>query len=393
MKQVLKNERGMALAVAIVALVIVGALVAGAFFSGTQEQRVAENARRVQASFGVAEQGVYEMIRTWPDSVIRYQGLGLYPSNAPASTKTLGTTYTWSNTGSFGGTLFKLNNEVFLVDVTGRDAQSLGGNIRGGGASQRVGLLATIRPLNMDIQASLTTTNSDKVSGGSTIDGNDHTPTGWTSCGPLDSAKAGIRADSGSSVTQNGGGTVLGNPPVKIDPTVSDSTFTIYGDVTYSTLAARATITLPGSNFSSSIAPVVTNGNCDLTVQTNWGDPQNPSQPCGTYFPIVHITGSATINGQEGQGILLVDGDLSVQGGFQFYGITIIKGSLKTAGGGGTPAHFWGTVMAQDSVTLGQTNTLSGAANLLYSKCAILKALDATGVGAPMRSRGWVQLF
>src|SRR5207245_7468037 len=45
MKHVLQNERGMALAIAIVALVIVGALIAGAFFSGTQEQRVAENVR------------------------------------------------------------------------------------------------------------------------------------------------------------------------------------------------------------------------------------------------------------------------------------------------------------------------------------------------------------
>src|SRR2546426_6981934 len=58
MKHVVQNERGMALAIAIVALVIVGALIAGAFFSGTQEQRVAENVRRVQASFGVAEEGV-----------------------------------------------------------------------------------------------------------------------------------------------------------------------------------------------------------------------------------------------------------------------------------------------------------------------------------------------
>src|SRR5437867_11332683 len=68
MKHVLQNERGMALAIAIVALVIVGALIAGAFFSGTQEQRVAENVRRVQASFGVAEEGVYDIIRTW-DSI------------------------------------------------------------------------------------------------------------------------------------------------------------------------------------------------------------------------------------------------------------------------------------------------------------------------------------
>src|SRR2546422_6389403 len=153
-----------------------------------------------------------------------------------------------------------MNDEIYFVDVSGQDNQSLGGGIRGGGASQRVGLLTTIRPLVIDIQASLTTTNGDKVSGTSTVDGFDHTPVGWPSCGPVDSSMAGIRADSGSSITQNGGGTVLGTPPVKIDPTVTDSTFSKYGDVTYADLAARASITLPGQNFSTSIAPVVTNG-------------------------------------------------------------------------------------------------------------------------------------
>src|SRR3989442_14266159 len=68
MKRVLQNERGMALALAIVALVVVGALVAGAFFAGTQEQRVGENSRRVLTSFGVAEAGVLEGGRTWQDS-------------------------------------------------------------------------------------------------------------------------------------------------------------------------------------------------------------------------------------------------------------------------------------------------------------------------------------
>src|SRR2546426_8767189 len=46
-------------------------------------------------------------------------------------------------------------------------------------------------------------------------------------------------------------------------------------------------------------------------------------------FPIVHLTGTSTINGVQGQGILLVDGDLNIQGGFQWFGVTIIKGSLK----------------------------------------------------------------
>src|SRR5207249_9799251 len=70
MKRILRDERGMALAVAIFAMVVVGALVAGAFFAGTQEQRVGENQRRVQASFGVAEAGVQERVMSWkPDSM------------------------------------------------------------------------------------------------------------------------------------------------------------------------------------------------------------------------------------------------------------------------------------------------------------------------------------
>src|SRR5881296_3081089 len=60
MKRILRDERGMALALAIFALVVVGALVAGAFFAGTQEQRVGENWRRLQQSFGAAETGINE---------------------------------------------------------------------------------------------------------------------------------------------------------------------------------------------------------------------------------------------------------------------------------------------------------------------------------------------
>src|SRR2546426_11247397 len=103
-------------------------------------------------------------------------------------------------------------------------------------------------------------------------------------------------------------------------------------------------------------------------------------------FPIVHLTGTSTINGVQGQGILLVDGDLNIQGGFQWFGVTIIKGSLNTAGGGSTDAHFWGATMAQDSVHLGD-NTITGHANVNYSSCALLRALQATGVVTPMRSR------
>jgi len=402
MKHVVQNERGMALAIAIVALVIVGALIAGALFSGTQEQRVAENVRRVQASFGVAEEGVYDIIRTWDSTTAgvrnqqTYAALYPYPAAAPSKDSVRMVRKTAkSKTGSYSGSLFKLNDELYLLDVSAQDTMSLAGRIRGGGAGQRLGLLARIRPVSIDTRAAVTSGGDNVVVGSASIDGNDHSPTGWAGCPPLDSAKAGIRTQSSGTVSTSGHPTINGNPPVLKDPTLADSSFTHYGDVTYADLAASANITLPAQNFSSSISPVTVGTACDYSVQTNWGSPTTPTGPCGSYFPIVRITGDgAVINGQEGQGVLLVDGGLSVQGGFQFFGIVIVKGSLKTSGGGGTPAHFWGTVMVQDTAQFTDTtNNLSGAANLLYSKCAIIKALNKTGVGSMMRSRGWVQLY
>jgi hypothetical protein len=173
---------------------------------------------------------------------------------------------------------------------------------------------------------------------------------------------------------------------------VTDSTFSTFGDVTYSQLASRANITLTGQDFANSIGPVVTSGMCNKTVLTNWGDGMNPTQPCGSYFPIIHITGNATVAGVQGQGILLVDGNLTIMGGFQWYGVTIVQGTLTTAGGGSADAHFWGATMVHDSASIG-TNAISGHANINFSSCALMAVLNSTGFVAPMRSRGWVQLF
>src|SRR2546427_6625624 len=115
MKRVLQNERGMALALAIVALVVVGALVAGAFFAGTQEQRVGENSRRVLTAFGVAEAGIFEVIRTWHDSTGGFNTLVFYPSNAPTSPRTWATVRAPGSTGVYSGSLYKLNYQIYLI--------------------------------------------------------------------------------------------------------------------------------------------------------------------------------------------------------------------------------------------------------------------------------------
>jgi hypothetical protein len=332
MKHVLKNERGMALALAIVALVVVGALIASALFSGTQEQRAGENVRRALTSFGVAEEGVYDIIRGWDNNRASYAGLYPYHANGPArDSVVIDTTTSASKTGSYSGTLFKLNDQLYLVDVTAQDNMSLAGRIRGGGASQRLGLLVRIMPPTLGTPAALTSGGANVLGGSASSNGNDQTPTGWTGCGPTDSAGAGIRTQTTDTVRFSGHPSVLGSPPVLKDPTLADSSFSVYGSVTYAQLAGRANITLPAQNLSTTVAPSLSGGRCDTSVPTNWGSPSDPAGPCGQYFPIIHITGAgAAISGQEGQGVLLVDGSLDVQGGFQFFGVVIIKGKLRT---------------------------------------------------------------
>ena len=387
MRRVLQDERGMALAVAIFALVVVGALVAGAFFAGTQEQRVGENQRRVQTSFGVAEAGAQERVLSWDPGTMNRRAL--YCNCAGGDSVAIANTPAPSGTGSYGGYSYKVGPNLFLIDVTGRDRASAAGAIAGGGgARQRIGMITRIAPVDFGIKASLTTQGLVNMSGNANINGADQVPTGWTSCDPPGPPQAGVR-DNGGNVTESGNANVLGVPPVVNDPSVNNNTFTAFGGATYAQLAARATVTLPPGNYTTDA--VVTNGVCDKTVLTNWGDGMNPGSLCSNYFPIIHITGTATLNNVQGQGILLVDTDLNIQGSYQFFGIVIIQGDLKTSGGGATDAHFWGGVMAKNADL--SVQNLSGKATLNFSSCSINAVLQATSPISMMRSRGWVQLY
>lgn len=387
MERVLRDERGMALAVAIFALVVAGALIAGAFFAGNQEQRVGQNTLRVQQSFGVGEEALNEIVANWRPGV--YNKIKVYPTDS----FWIRDTTTANGTGHYGVVIRKLNNYLYQVDVTGRDNNSAAGKLLNSGARQRIGEFVRIRLLDMGIGGALTTQGSIKLSGNAYVDGRDHVPSGWssTNCDTIgDTTKAGVRAPD-SAVVQTGSGAHLGgNPPFLKDTSVHSSTFTQFGDITYADLAALATLQLPSGTYKTDPS-YNADGTCNRTDPNNWGDGMNPAAKCGDYFPIVHVNGDITLNGDQGQGILLVDGDLSIQGSYQYYGIVIVRGSIKSAGGGSTDAHFWGAVMAQN-VDL-ELNSLSGNATLNYSKCAIVQALNMTGFVAPDRSRSWSLLF
>jgi hypothetical protein len=367
------DESGIALLVAILGLLVAGSLISAFVMLGVLEHRMASNTRRVGQAFSTAEHGLSQTVGNW--DVSAWNQLAVNDSATVSGT-------TPGGTGSYAGVVKRLNNELFMVDIAATDG--------GGGARQRLGSLIKLLPITMDIRAALTTRGQTRVGGSAQISGLDMDPTGWSGCPPV-SSLAGIRLPAAGDLQLIGGcsdaSCIDGVPAVDPDPAIGDSTFFDYGDSDWDALVASASIILPPGTYTG-IQPSYTGMECNTSDTKNWGDPITSSSACGSYFPIIYISGNASVNGNYGQGILLVEGDLSVQGGFEFYGIVIVKGSLKTTGTGG---HFNGAVLAAN-VDLDQ-NTVLGDALVQYSQCATVRALNSAASGAMLRSRAWFHAY
>ncbi len=366
-----RNERGVALAVAVFALVVIGGLVGGAFFLGMQEQRVGLNTLKHQQAFAAAQEGAQLEVANWNTTSYNTLTVGDSASYSGQLTKSAG----W-----YRGSVFRLNDLMFLVRSEGFSPDSQ--------TRHHMGLLIRLRPLEIDIQAALKTQGLLKIGGSSQINGHDTPPAGW-SCGSTAPSEPGILTDDISKISTSGCGgfsCVDGAPPVEEDPTINPDELMTFGDMTFDDLAAMATKVVSGGNLK--VEPSYLGGSCNTGDLENWGDPDDPTGLCGNFYPIVYSSSNLTINGVRGQGVLIVDGNLSVQGGFRFYGPVIVKGTLKTTGTGG---HFNGGVIAAN-VDLDQSTVL-GDAVVNFSSCAVIKALTATAQGALVQERSWINLY
>lgn len=377
----LRNERGIALVVAIFALVVVGGLVAGALFVGTQEQRIGRNTLTQQQAFTAAEAANDGLVSDW--NQILY------------NTMTVGASITTSGTapdgqGWYRTTVQRLSQMLYLVRSDGFSKDST--------ARQRVGALMRLKPFQFNINAALKTQGAVKIGGSSFISGIDQSPTGWTGCPALTDTLPGVRMPNPTALSTTGCNP-SGDPPnypciqgeptdIQKDTTITDSSLTTVGDIPFDSLKQYATKTMLGGNVQ--ILPVATGGVCDTGVLTNWGEPWAALgvPECRTYFPIIWVEGNLNINKNRGQGVLIVNGDLDVQGSFEFYGPVLVRGTINTQGTGG---HFNGGVIAAN-VNLDQ-NVVLGDAVINFSSCAVIKAVTASATAGLMRDRSWINLY
>jgi hypothetical protein len=342
----------MALALAIFALVVVGALVVGAFLAGHLEQRTGRGTLYAAQAADAAEAGAVETLADW-------SGLGLN-SMAPGSTVSL-PPVAFAGRSGYQPTVSRLNDQLFLVRSLGVRSNAAGGTL----ARRSVAIVARLVSLGAGPEAALTVGRPVDIAG------DEAAISGADDCAP---------------------GTE--RPGTRTLPSSSQA-FALFGDVTFDRLAAHARVVLPDTTLASAVRPSLASAEnrCDTDEPSNWGEPRRSDATavaaCRTYYPVIHATGArlGITGGGRGQGILLVDGDLAITGDFDFTGLIVVRGGVRIAGG---RTRITGGLMAAGA-SADSRNAISGAATLRYSSCALREALSGAAFVEPLGQRSWVQ--
>lgn len=375
------NEKGVALLMALSAIVLIGVLIGGIVFVSTQDYRIGGNAVRETRAAAVAELGLNRIRQDWD----------LADNNRMVVGNTLTRTYTAPNGASANVIITKVAGSFFWV-VSEGTAGGLGSQATG---RRRYGSLFRLDAPDIPFMGALTGRGQILVGGSATVSGKDSVPSGWQGCPPKKDIAGVAMSDTTSGLKLPGcsvGKTcVTGNPNLLQTTAAADTnTYFTYGNATYQSLAATATVVIPDGQTLTGIGPSVSGGVCNTIPMTNWGDMGRAVTPgkCESYFPVMHALGNLHVSTGQGQGILLVDGDLDMTGNFQFSGAIIVRGTFSTYG---TGAHVTGAVMAAN-VDLDQ-NTVLGNSSIRFSSCALNAVMNGTAYPKLAKQRAWVDVY
>ena len=372
-----RSEGGFALPFAVFALIIGAALIVGSTFVARQELRIGTAMKQGSEAFYLAERGMSEFLANWP--------AGSMTALAMWDTTTTSAAFTG---GAVDTRATRLGPRLYLVES--KSTVTRGGSELQG-ASRETGMVVRLFSVEIEPPAALTTRGTTSLKGTAEVHGEDENPPVWPGlCDASMVDKPGVLTNDGSGVTAVGSGEVTGVPAIQEDTTISDATFTEFGEVDWAELTSLANKEMSPGTINNT-HPVSIGSVCSTDVATNWGDPLNPDDPCGNYFPIIHIAGNVKIqSGGVGQGILLVDGDLDLRGNFVFFGIIIVQGSFSTQGSGN---RVYGGVLAGNADL--ETETITGGSVITYSGCAAERAvLNNANLTRPrpLDNRSWVDM-
>ncbi|MBU2262700.1 MAG: pilus assembly PilX N-terminal domain-containing protein, partial [Proteobacteria bacterium] len=150
------------------------------------------------------------------------------------------------------------------------------------------------------------------------------------------------------------------------------------------------------ANFAYNVASATHTGSTTPGPGDGWGTPtpgatNASASSCNVKNIVYYNTSNGTnltdikLTNSKGCGILLVEGDLDVNGGFSWYGLVIVSGKVKFTGGGGLSRNITGGVLAGGSAD-GDVDTFGGNTNIVYCSSAIGDQTE----DQPLRNLSWM---
>jgi hypothetical protein len=371
------DRRGVALPTALFALVVIGALVGGVFFTARLEQRGGVNAMAAARATEAAQAGLMVGI---PNTLNWAIGLTADGQKYGTAVTRLGTTGSY-----YVDSVTRLNRYMYLLRSYGMYVTPTGDTI----ARRTMAQLVKRYMPEMEVNSGAIVVGNANVQGSVDIDGTDHTPTGWTDCAAPGADQPGLRTN----------GTVSGNAADDIEPSYTEGDTTVTNmsrvlDTLFFQLASQANFISTAANVGTAAPSYVDITNaCKTTDALNWGDGLRTTSPttCQTYYPVIYLNPGGpgnvvVVHVSNGQGILLVNGDLKFNGTNYYVGLVLVRGQYQS--GGGT-MHLVGSLISQN-VDL-DPSKFSGNLTIDYSRCGVNNALNNLAVSAPTQYRGFMQ--
>lgn len=372
-----ERRRGFALPAAIISLVLLSALVAGALFVSTEELRSGRADGADQRALAAAEWALDGAILDWDPRRNLAQPVG--------RTDTLVSEYGLPNDEVTVAATRVQPDAVWMTATATR-----GGDRRSIPTRHTIGASLRLDGAGVLPRAALTTAGTISIDGG-IVDGRGAAVPGDSAatCAANISA-AGIAVPDVSRVTcaacatsQSSG--VFGAPAIDSSG-LAESAFALLGSEAMASLVRRASIDLPGGSVTP--RPASTNGACDRADPLNWGEPGSSSS-CVDWLPVIHVRGSVALGaGSVGQGILVADGSVRVDGGARFVGLVLAGDDITVSGPG---SEIAGAAFAGMTNLAAASLVMDGGA-IRFAACAVRRASLGTARLARTPGRWWVEL-
>ena len=387
------EEKGIALVLSMLLLLVVTLIGINALNTSTYDIRISANERAAVQAFYVAEAGINEFMGRFRNGATN-EIVDSDPSNPNwrillAKYPGQGATRTGYASGD-SNSIPSLQSQLdFGVEVRHKvDAanqvvgsggvpvyilKSYGSTADGGNKVLEVEL---IKGPDYDPPAALYSEMPVHIHGGSYIDGND-------GCGKTN--KPGITTTTATTppIAETGSPSVNGSPPKVTQASapppaklpLGEMVSYLKGDANFKySYSSDHTLTGYSDGWGTPMSD-------DRTVPITYSGPMNI-----IYF---NMNGDRTIKltgGAHGAGILLVDGNLEIDGGFTWYGIILATGTVAYTGSG--QKNITGGMMAGENATTGIE--IDENAGILYCS-AVAKKLKE--VVPPLKITRWREIF